>query len=208
MQNFSVINIDDWSRKNTYNFYKGFDDPYFNFTTNLNVTGLLHSAKLREESFFLSVLHCALTVANEIENFKIRSQSDNLFLFDQIDGGSTLLYDDESFGFGYYDYHKDRSEFIHFAQAEIENRKSKKSFEPSAEKINLIYFSSIPWFSFTSTKHAQHHTVNNSIPRITFGKYFEQGEDVLMPMNIEVNHAIMDGLHLGIFFSKFEALSR
>ena len=207
MQNFKLINVESWARKNSYLFYKDFDDPYFNFTVNLDVSGVLNHCKSSGESFFLNILHLSLKVANGIENFRIRQNGDSLLLFDHIDGGSTILFDDNSFGFGYYDYYVDREEFIHFAQAEIDLRKKLKNFDPSGDKINLIYFSSIPWISFTSTKHAQHHTINSSIPRITFGKYFKQSDKVLMPMNVEANHAIMDGLHLGTFLQEFESLS-
>jgi len=207
---YSIINIDSWARKNAYLFYKDFDDPYFNFTVNVDITSLLKRCKTANESFFLNTIYLALSVANTIDNFKIRFNENELVIHDSIDGGSTLLYDDESFGFGYYNFDTDRETFILNAQKEIDYRKSTKSFEPNEDqgKNNLIYFSSVPWMTFTSTKHAQHNSINKSIPRITIGKYFNLKDQIMMPVNVEANHALMDGYHLGLFFERFEARSR
>ncbi|MBT8229479.1 MAG: chloramphenicol acetyltransferase [Bacteroidia bacterium] len=210
MTNYKAVNINTWPRKNSYQFFKDFDDPYFNFTVNLKVDGLIKICKSEGSSFFLNMLHLSLKVANNIENFKMRYEDQQLVLFDRIDGGSTVLYDDESFGFAYYKYYPDRLTFIMEAVKEIESRKKSKIFEPNMEgqKSNLIYFSSIPWFSFTSTKHAQHQSINKSIPRITTGKYFVQNGNTVLPFSIEANHAIMDGYHMGLFFQQFESESK
>ena len=206
MDAYTIVDIDTWSRRNSYLFFKDFDDPYFNFTVNVQIDRLLNLSKKEGSSFFLNVLYQSLKVANTINNFKMRYKDDRLVLYDRIDGGSTVLYEDESFGFAYYKYYPDRLHFIQEADKEIKKRKKLKGFEPNldGQNNNLIYFSSIPWFSFTSTKHAQHHTINKSIPRITTGKYFSRNNKILLPISIEANHAIMDGYHLGIFFQQFE----
>ncbi|NNE27653.1 MAG: hypothetical protein HKN09_12485 [Saprospiraceae bacterium] len=200
------VNIDAWVRKNTYNYYKDYDDPYFNFTVNVDVSNLYHKAKSNNLSFFLSCLHTSLVAANRIENFKMRIEEGKLIQYDIINGGSTVLYDDGSFGFAYYSFKEDIFDFVRGGMAEIEERKKTKSFLPNekGDHSNLIYFSSIPWFSFTSTKHANHHTINKSIPRISFGKYFKHNDVLLMPMSIEANHAIMDGYHFSLFLEEFD----
>lgn len=207
MHSYKVIDIATWSRKNSYNFYKDFDDPYFNFNVNVDVTVLRQMTRNKSISFFIALMHTAIKVANTIDNFRIRTLDDVLVKFDTIHGGSTVLYDDESFGFAYYDYHDQLPVFAKAAEKEIAEVKRIKSFLPSDNKVNLIYFSSMPWISFTSLKHAQHHTINRTIPRITFGKAFASDDRLLMPVNLEVNHAIMDGLHVGRFFERFEEMT-
>lgn len=203
-----IFNIENWGRKNTFHFYRNFDDPYFNITANVNVTGLRNHAKLNKQSFFLSTLHTALYVVNTIDNFKMRIDGDQIKIYNIIHGGSTLLYEDESFGFGYYDYCEDKTQFIESASEIIRMANEEKSFNPSNSREDLIYFSSLPWITFTSFKHAQDRHINRSIPRITFGKYFKSNGIYKMPINVEVNHALMDGYHVGIFFEKFEALTQ
>lgn len=36
--------------------------------------------------------------------------------------------------------------------------------------------------------------------RITFGKFTQEGDRVLLPVNLTANHALVDGLHLAAFF--------
>ena len=209
MMGYTEVNIETWARKNTYNWYKNYDDPYFNFTVNVDVTRLYDFIKRTSSSFFLGSLHVCLTAANRVENFRMRTIEDKLVLYDVIHGGSTILYDDGSFGFAYYDFHQDLKTFVENGMNEIEERKRTKSFVPNekGDHSNLIYFSSIPWFTFTSTKHANHHTINTSIPRISFGKYFKQEDKLLMPLSIEANHAIMDGYHIGLFLEEFSKIN-
>jgi chloramphenicol O-acetyltransferase type A len=40
----------------------------------------------------------------------------------------------------------------------------------------------------------------DSFPRITWGKFFEQGDQRLLPLSLFANHALVDGLHVGRFF--------
>ncbi|MBE0686125.1 MAG: chloramphenicol acetyltransferase, partial [Anaerolineaceae bacterium] len=40
----------------------------------------------------------------------------------------------------------------------------------------------------------------DSFPRITWGKFFDQGQQRLMPLSLLANHALVDGLHVGKFF--------
>ncbi|MCB0574850.1 MAG: hypothetical protein KDC61_09825 [Saprospiraceae bacterium] len=42
------------------------------------------------------------------------------------------------------------------------------------------------------------------MPKIVFGKYFASGDRLLMPVSVEVHHALMDGLHAGRFFGRFQ----
>jgi chloramphenicol O-acetyltransferase type A len=205
--NFKYFDVANWGRKRAFEFYKKFDDPYFNLTANVEVSHLINQTKSQDQSFFLSTLHIALECVNQIDNFKMRIEGEKLRIYKVIHGGSTLFYDDESFGFGYYDYFENRSQFIKSASQIIEKCNAEKSFDPSATREDLIYFSSLPWCSFTSFKHAQDKSINSSIPRITFGKYFKSGNQTMLPINIEVHHALMDGYHLGLFFAKFQEIS-
>ena len=73
-----------------------------------------------------------------------------------------------------------------------------------AERIDLIYYSVIPWVSFTSFKHANSGDNRQTVPRMVFGKMFEDGSRRLMPFSVEVHHALMDGYHVGRYFKLFQ----
>lgn len=41
---------------------------------------------------------------------------------------------------------------------------------------------------------------NSLTPMITSGKYEKEGSQLLMPVNIKVHHATVDGYHVSLFF--------
>jgi chloramphenicol O-acetyltransferase type A len=62
---------------------------------------------------------------------------------------------------------------------------------------NLLFMSAIPWVSFTSFMHPIHLHPVDSVPRFAWGKFFEQGGRLLMPLSVQAHHALLDGLHVG-----------
>jgi chloramphenicol O-acetyltransferase type A len=54
--------------------------------------------------------------------------------------------------------------------------------------------------------HPIHMNPVDSIPRITWGKYWEDHGRTLLPLSVQVNHTLMDGQHVGIYFSKIQEI--
>jgi chloramphenicol O-acetyltransferase type A len=89
------------------------------------------------------------------------------------------------------------------ASAELDRVKRRNDLERYAGQ-DLIRFSVLPWFDFTSISHARNFSAQNSAPQITFGKITEVGERFTMPVSIHVHHALVDGLHVARFVTQFE----
>ncbi|WP_456008716.1 CatA-like O-acetyltransferase, partial [Clostridium butyricum] len=45
-------------------------------------------------------------------------------------------------------------------------------------------------------------------PMVTWGKFFEENNKIIMPLTIQVHHAVADGYHCSLFFSDIEEISR
>lgn len=71
-------------------------------------------------------------------------------------------------------------------------------------EANLIRYSVLPWFDFTSIPHARDFSREDSAPRITFGKITETDGRCTMPLSIHVHHALVDGLHVAQFVEMFQ----
>jgi len=41
----------------------------------------------------------------------------------------------------------------------------------------------------------------DSIPRYAWGKFFQDGDSLKTPLCVEVNHALIDGAHVGKFYT-------
>lgn len=202
----SEVCLEDWPRRTTYEFFKDFADPFFNVTANVDVTHRYRSCRQNGYNFSLAVLYDSLAAANEIREFRIRSLNGQLVEFDRIHATHTILNDDDSFSFAYFEMQEDRSAFVANGIAAREHYRKLRTFDVEADRIDLIYYSAIPWVSFTSIKHASRLDNSMTVPRIVFGKYFDQGDQLMMPVSVEANHSIMDGVHVGRFYRRFQEL--
>jgi len=92
--------------------------------------------------------------------------------------------------------------------AKIENERVKQEFGlkfPYAGE-DIIHYSTLPWLDFTAVNHARKYKAFPSVPKISFGKLTKEGEKMWMPVDIHVNHALMDGFHVGKYVERFQEL--
>ncbi|HTH36631.1 MAG TPA: CatA-like O-acetyltransferase [Pyrinomonadaceae bacterium] len=203
---FTELDIETWPRKATYEFFRDYDDPFFNFAANIDITRLYRFTKENNLSISLAALFNVMTVANEIREFRIRLLEGRLVEFDCIHATQTILNDDETFSFAYFEMEPDMFKFDKAGRAAVDKYKRLKTFDVESDRVDLIYFSVIPWVSFTSFKHATRLDRTQTVPRIVFGKIFEEGPMKKIPLSVEANHTIMDGLHVGKLFNGFQEL--
>ncbi len=203
---YQIIPLEEWPRRAAFHFFKNYDDPFFNITAPVDVTVLHARCKAERSSFFLNSLYFATRAANAVEAFRLRILGDQLVCYDTVHAGSTIFMEDQTFQFGYFDYVADREQFVREGRDTIAQLKAQSRLEPRDEALDLIHFSVIPWISFSSFKHARRYIPGDTIPKIVFGKYYGQGDRLLMPVSVEVHHAMMDGYHAGQFFEKFQTL--
>ena len=140
------------------------------------------------------------------EKFRIRLVDGRLVEFDSIHATQTILNDDETFSFAYFEMKDDVFEFDRAGKAARDKYKALHTFDVEADRSDLIYYSVIPRVSFTSFKHASRLDKTQTVPRIVFGKMFDDRDRKLMPLSVEANHTIMDGFHVGRLFTRFQEI--
>jgi chloramphenicol O-acetyltransferase type A len=79
------------------------------------------------------------------------------------------------------------------------------SFRPRDDD-DRIHFTALPWIAFTSFSHARNWGREDSIPKMSFGKFIREGERTLLPFSVEVHHALVDGVHVGKYLERFEQM--
>lgn len=199
----SYLDLQNWNRKHIFDFFKNYENPFFNICANVDITELLSYGKKNSLSFFQCSLFLSLKAANEIVEFRYRIEGEKVRNYPVINGGSTVLNDDETFRFCYFDYVESFKEFSEKASTILSNAHGGK-LNPQENRDDLIHYSVIPWISFTSFAHPVSGEKSHGIPKIVFGKYFNEGEFVKMPVSVEVHHALMDGFPVGKFFDLFQ----
>lgn len=202
-----IIDIDNWKRKEHYLFFKDFTEPFFGMTANLDCTKAYRRAKETGVSFFLYYMHKSLLAVNSIEEFGYRTESNgNVARYNPIHASTTTMNANEMFAFAFLRYSEDFEEFHEQARREIAHVKTLTTMNRTEEnaRTDVIHYSTIPWVSFTGFSHDRNLAVPDSIPKLTFGKFFRQGEKLLLPLYVNVHHGMMDGYHVGKYFEVFQ----
>ena len=201
----SKVDIDSWIRKTHYHFFKAFEEPYYGVCVDVDCTSAYRFAKANGHSVFLYFLYQSLSAAQKIEPFKYRIDGDEVFLYNQIDAGSTIARSNGTFGYGHILYHASLPEFMSNANREVERVRAASDLTRTVAP-NVIRYSALPWIDFTSISHARMFSQPDSCPRISFGKMTEAAGRKSMPVSIHVHHALVDGLHVGQYIDCFQEL--
>ena len=203
-----VIDLKTWERKEYFDFFSTFDDPFHGLVSEIDCTNAFKKSKLENISFFSIYLHHAITAINKIDAFKYRIEKNKVVLFNTIHTAPTIGRIDGSFSFSFNPYNTDFNEFdlsLKKVIKQVQNTTglglSKNAYRP-----DVVHFSSIPWSNFTSITHARNFKINDSIPKITFGKIITRNKKMFLPIAINVHHGFADGRHISMFLDEFQNL--
>ncbi|KQC02579.1 chloramphenicol acetyltransferase [Pedobacter sp. Hv1] len=199
-----LFDLENWPRKDHFNFFNQFEEPFFGVVVEIDCTIAYDKCKREGKGFFLYYLHQALAAANAIENFRLRIEDDQIYLYDAVHASAVINRPDGTFGFSYIDYAVQFADFQVEAQKEIKRVKDSTGLVPASSGANVIHISAMPWLKFTSLSHARSFTFKDSCPKFSFGKMIEQNTQKIMPLAIHVNHALMDGYHVSLFVDDFQ----
>ena len=201
---YRELDVEAWERKATFEFFRDYKDPFFNMAANVDVSRLYSFCKGRGWPFSIAALYCSIATANEIREFRLRMIDEKAVEFDRVEASQTILNDDHTFSFCYFPWRDTLDAFVEEGHRSREKYAALKSFDVEAGRLDLIYYSVIPWISFTSFKHANSGDNRQTVPRMVFGKIFEQDGKRLMPFSVEAHHCLMDGYHVGQYFNLFQ----
>jgi chloramphenicol O-acetyltransferase type A len=200
-----VFDVENWKRKDHYEFFKDFEDPFFNIMATLDVTNLYNFCKKHQLSFSLACVYVTLKSTNEIPAFKLRLKNGKVYQYDFVDIGSTILNDDETFSFCDFPYQKTIFEFDTQGKKLVKAIKEGVHLGTVEDELAIIHCTTIPWVSITGFKHARRgDEKNKGIPKIVFGGMFSEENIKKIPFSVDVHHALMDGLHVSKLFNKMQ----
>lgn len=201
------IDINKWKRQKHFNFFKNMDYPLFNLTLNVDITAFLKRIKDDHESFFYAFLFLTTKAMNEVEAFRLRIREEEVVLHDAIHPSFTYLTDEDTFVFTEVKFVDDFARFKAAALHAAAESAKETNLSDEVGRDDFIFVSSLPWLSFTSITHPINlDKKEQSVPRLTWGKYFQNGDKTFIPLSIQVNHALVDGIHIAQFVGLLEAL--
>ena len=202
-----IITFSNPHRQKHFDFFRKMDQPHFNLVANVDITRFLQFIKNQQLPFTPYIVYLLSKAANDIPAFRWRIRGEQVVEHPTVQPSFTVPTEvSEVFSFCTVDYDPEASVFIERALATIERMKTDPDFEDEPGRDDFLFMSAIPWVSFTGLSHAMHYSPADSVPRISWGKYFKQERKVLMPLAVQAHHAVVDGRDMGHYFQHVEAL--
>ncbi|GAA0123118.1 MAG: chloramphenicol acetyltransferase [Clostridium argentinense] len=195
------IDMENWARKDHYNHFKALDYPHFNICGNIDITQFYKFIKENENPFFISFLFFSVKVANSIKEFRYRIRENKVIEHDAVNPAFTIMTNQGVCSFCTVEYINNYDEFIKNAKMKIDIEKNDVNLKDEPGRDDLLFITSVPWISFTSVTHPIHMNPVDSVPRITWGKFFEENGKIKIPLSIQAHHALLDGEHVGKYFN-------
>jgi chloramphenicol O-acetyltransferase type A len=201
------IDLNNWKRKKHFAYFYKMDYPHFNVCFTIDITNFISVIKKENLPFYYTLVYLSTMSANSIEEFRYRVRDGKIILHETVHPVITDMDDGcDLFKMIKVEMKDDVKSFI--THASEQSKKQREYFIASdfidIDHDDFIRYTSLPWISFTHVSHTININKNDSVPRIAWGKYFEENTKILLPYSVQVNHAFVDGIHIGKFREELE----
>ncbi len=203
------IDINTWQRKELFDFFGQVSNPFYMITFRQDVTNLYRYVKKNGLSFYYTLIYLCTEAVNHVAAFQYVIRGEDVYRLNRrMPSFTDLKEGSEAFHIVTLPCEGSISDFC--AKAKEQSAVQTCFIDESTETDNLIYFSCVPWIDITAVTNerdlAAEGAKDESIPHITWGKYVPVGERMELGISIEVNHRLIDGLHIGRFAEELSRL--
>ena len=205
--NYTKVDVDEWSRGSLFQFYIEKMRIVMSLTVDINVALLITYTKKNDLKFYPAMIWVVSKVINSHDEFKYSWDTDgNLIRWDSISPSYTIFNrDDECFSKFVTEYTDDIFEFYQRTVDDQRKYQEERAIIGNQPQ-NFFDVSCLPWVKY---KHFDVHVFDEGkflAPVLTWGKYEAQNGNALMPLTMNIHHAVADGFHLSRFFNEVQEL--
>lgn len=199
------IDMNTWNRREHFNFFKDMPYPIYNICFDVDVTKVKEFTKANDISFNLAMIHVSTSSLNAIDNFKYRLRGEQVILHDLLTPSfADIQKNSDLFKMITVPFERDIKLFEKAASDKAKNQQQYFVLSDFSGRDDFVFYSAIPWITFTGIDHTINLKREDAVPRISWGKYYRNNGRLLLPYNIQVNHMFVDGYHLGMFKEKLD----
>lgn len=204
--NFNLIEIDAWDRKDCFRHFISQASSTYSITVNIDITNLYHYVEIHDYRFYPVFTWVVSKAVNNHKEFKMGfNEEGKLGYYDQIEPDYAIL-DEETKDMTSL-YTPFAESFSAFYMDMLEDMKAYKDDKiESTKPANFFIVSCLPWFSYTSFNVISHSNSPLLFPMVTWGKYFRQDNKIIIPLTLQIHHAVADGYHCSLFYSDVEQM--
>lgn len=199
------IDPGSWDRREHFEAFRSFLRPHFSICADVDMTAVLPEVRRRGVSLNTVIVYAVARAANDVAEFRQRIRGDRVVEHDTVHPATTVMADGGLFTFAFFEFDSDFDVFAGRVADGTARAQASPSLQDPPGRDDLLFMTAIPWVSFTSFEHPMPGDPDDSIPRFAWGRYRVAEGRRTMPLNLQVHHALVDGLHAGRFYERVAA---
>lgn len=197
---FREIDLANWERREYFLHYLNRVNCTYSATVRLDIT------PLKGQKLYPAMLWLLTGTVNEMPQFRTAFQGERLGVYDEMHPAYTIFHPERgNFSCVFTEYSGDYKVFLERYQRTAETCRGAEGLLPQKGRPeNTFDISMIPWFSFTSFNLNINGDGRYLLPIFTMGRAAEENGKWLLPLAIQVHHAVCDGYHVAQFLQKLQ----
>ena len=202
---FNIMDKESWERNEYFEHYFSSVPCTYSMTVRLDIT------QIKEKKFKLypAMLYYLSTVVNRHSEFRTAfNEKGELGVYSEMMPCYTAFNKDtETFTNLWTEYSSDFGVFCKAYENDIQKYGKQKVMtgKPNVPS-NCFTVSMIPWAAFEGFNLNIQTGYHYLKPIFTMGKYCQEKQKILMPLSIQVHHAVCDGFHICRFVNELQDL--
>ncbi|WP_373964041.1 type A chloramphenicol O-acetyltransferase [Kosakonia sacchari] len=205
---YTTVDLSRWARKEHFEAFQTFAQCTFSQTVQLDITTLLKHIKAVGWKIYPTLIFLIAKIVNKHTEFRMAIKDNELVIWNDIHPCYTIFHDEtETFSSLWSHYDGNIHHFLDIYSEDVARYGNNLSYLPKEEsRENVFFVSANPWVSFTGFNINIANMQNFFAPMFTIGKYYQQGEKILLPLAVQVHHAVCDGFHVSRLINELQTM--
>lgn len=199
---FRLIDLAHWERREYYGHFINEVVCTYSTTVNLDIT------PLEGQRLYPAMIWLLTRTVNTMPEFRTALSKNGPGIHDRMNPAYTVFNrEGKNFSRLWLEYTDSYRAFLADYEANEKAYTPSRKFSPrQGAPDNTFDISMIPWFTFTAFDINVFDEGRYLLPIFTMGKYFESGGKRMLPLAIQVHHAVCDGYHVGLFVARLQEM--
>ncbi len=205
---FNKMN-DQWPRQEHFRHYMDNVRCSYSLTVQINITGLRSVLKSKGIKVYPAQIFMLASVVNQLPEFRMALSEQGEPGYWDVSHPSYTVFNSgtKTFSSIWTPYDEQFSTFYAACTTDIDQYSASTAFAPkNDEPQNIFTVSSIPWVDFTAFNLNVYGDGSYLAPMFTIGKYVKQGNEIFMPLAMQLHHSACDGYHAGQFVERLREM--
>lgn len=204
---FKPIDTSSWKRKPYFDHYFSQIRCTYSITANIDITNVLSFKDRNKVKLYPLLIYVISKAVNKYEEFRTAiNDRGEIGVWETLSPCYTVFHkDSESFSNIWTEWNDDLNLFLsNFEQDSKRFGQIDRIDAKPNTPANVFPISSLPWTTFTGFNLNIFADGTYLLPIFTYGKYFKDGNRYLIPLSIQVHHAVCDGFHVSRLINEIQ----